>query len=271
MNIAIQGQKDSFHEIAARKIWPTENLNFTYCDSFSELYEKVAINDNLTGLSAIENSLYGSIHEVYDLLLRNKFWISAETTLRIHQQLITLSELELAEIKEVHSHPVAIEQCRHWLSTNLPNAELIEAEDTAGAARFIKDNDLTYTAAIASEQAATSLQMSIVARNIEDEKSNYTRFIVIQKQKTTNKDADKASIRLTAHHKPGALYGALGILSNLGINLTKIESRPIRNRKFLYQFIIDLETDSDHLKQAVHNLRAYGCDVTVLGHYISVE
>lgn len=271
MRVAIQGQKASFHDIASKKIWPGQTLELIYCDSFDEVFESVKNNQADFGLTAIENSLYGSIHLVYDLLLRHNFWISGETTLQIHQQLITHPNTNLVEITEVYSHPVALDQCRHWLNENLPHAEIIESEDTAGAVEYIKSNNLRRAAAIASTQAATDHEMQVLAADIEDEKSNFTRFIVIGRDKTSEPSANKASLSLTAHHKSGALYGALGILSDLGINLTKLESRPIRNQKFLYQFIIDLEADSQKLNQAVHELTVYGCEVTVLGHYLTHE
>lgn len=271
MRIAIQGQKASFHEIASKKIWPDKELEMVYCDTFQDVFEAVETNQVDFGLSAIENSLYGSIHEVYSLLLRYRFWISGETVLHIHQQLISHPDVSLENITEVYSHPVALEQCRHWIAKHMPNTEMIEADDTAGAVEFIKAKNLKNAAAIASSAAAEHYQMNILAEDIEDEDNNFTRFVIIGKEKALNPNATKASLSLTAHHKPGALHGALGILSDLGINLTKLESRPIRNQKFIYQFIIDLEADEQKLNQAVHQLTAYGCDVTALGHFITYK
>lgn len=269
MRVAIQGQKGSFHDIASQKIWTDKSPELVYCDSFRAVFELVDKGEVDFGLSAIENSLYGSIHEVFDLLLKHRFWISGETTLPIHQQFITHPDATLADITEVYSHPVALDQCRNWLADNLPGAEIVEAADTAGAVEFIKQNHLQNAAAIASEAAAAGNDMPILYRDIEDEKNNFTRFIVIGKNRLENSLASKATISLTAHHKPGALYGALGILSSLDINLTKLESRPIRNQKFLYQFIIDMIVDAKKLKQAMAQLQNYGSDATLLGHFVT--
>lgn len=269
MRVAIQGQKGSFHDIASQKIWKDESPELIYCDTFKAVFDAVNSSDAEFGLTAIENSLYGSIHEVYDLLLKYDFWISGETTLPIRQQLIVWEGTELNDIKEVYSHPVAIEQCRYWLANNLPHAELIEEDDTAGAVTLVKEKQLKHAAAIGPELAATNNHMSILARDIEDDSSNFTRFIVISRDKITNNQSRRASISLTAHHKPGALYEALGILFKLGINLTKLESRPIRGERFLYQFIIDFDANLNQLETAVENLTNYGCKVQVMGHYVT--
>ena len=271
MRIAIQGQKGAFHEIASHRVWKDQDLDIVYCETFEDVFKKVKNGQVDFGVTAVENSLYGSILATYDLLLNQGLWIAGEITLHIHQQLISHPEARLEDIKEVYSQTFALEQCRRWLSEHIPNAELIEFHDTAASVRYIKEKGLRHAAAIASDKAAEDYDMPILARDIEDEENNFTRFIVISKEEIDNPNANRASLSMTAHHKPGALYGALGILFNLGINLTKLESRPIRNERFLYQFIVELEADKIKLDSAVEQLKDYGCDVTVLGHFVTHE
>lgn len=267
MKVAIQGEPGSFHDEAAHRFFSDINVELVSCQTFQQVFDAVENDSAKAGLVAVENSLYGSIHDVYDELATLKASIIGEITLAIEQQLIAHLKTKLNDITEVYSHPAALNQCRDWLETNLPNAELIEHHDTAGAVNYIKSNRLMRAAAIASEAAAHLYDMSILRRSIQDEADNFTRFLVITHLPEAVKRANKASLILVTSHEPGALYEALGVFKRYNCNLTKLESRPIRGKPFNYQFIVDVLTDQNMLISTITELERQGCRVTMLGHY----
>lgn len=264
--VAIQGQKGSFHDDVARRYYPNDEI--VPCDTFHDVFAALTDKKADVAIVAIENSLYGSIADVYDLLLTHYYQITGEHILHIHQQLIGIEGLQLSDITEVYSHPVALNQCREWLETNLPDAELIEHHDTAGAVAYVKELDSPYTAAIAGTRAAEMYGLPIIANDIEDEATNLTRFVILDPQANVS-EANKVSLVLTTTHHSGALYEALGVFAQHDTNLTKLQSRPIRGEKFKYQFFIDADIDKDTLSQVVNELEALQCQVTILGHYQS--
>ncbi|MGB3023708.1 MAG: prephenate dehydratase [Candidatus Saccharimonadales bacterium] len=266
MKIAIQGQAGSFHDAVARRHFG-DDCELVCCETFHGVFEALAAATADKAVCAIENSLYGSIGDVYDLLLRYKFPIVGEEIKHIHQQLISAPSAKLSDIQEVYSHPVALNQCREWLETNLPRAELIEHHDTAGAVEYIKQQGSTHAAAIAGTQAAKLYDMHCIARDIEDEKTNLTRFVILDLSGTTPPNADKVSLVLTTSHAPGALYRALGVFNDRHVNLTKLQSRPIRGERFRYQFFIDAECDKPTFTIVTDELMAQGCTLRLLGHY----
>lgn len=267
IKVAIQGQEGSFHD-AVTKRW-FKDYELVCCDTFHDVFESVNLGTADMAVVAIENSLYGSISEVYDLVLKYKFPIIGELVEHIHLQLMAKTGVSLNDIAEVYSHPVALNQCREWLEINLPHAEIVEHHDTAGAVSYIKDLDSPYAAAIASNQASILYKLPIVATDIEDEKTNLTRFVVLNPKGTSPKGADKASLVITTTHAPGALYRALGIFNNYTANLTKLQSRPIRGKKFAYQFFIDAECDEKILELIISDLASQDCKIQILGHYVS--
>lgn len=267
MKIAIQGEKGSFHDAAAHQFFGEADYSLVSCDSFLEVFKQLASQQADYGVVAAENSLFGSIHETYDCLLRHSFPITGEVSLPIHQQLIAHHGVALTDIKEVISHPAALDQCREFLEKSLPNAKLIKHADTAGAVADIATKNLRHSAAIASERAASLHNMEVIASDIEDEPDNITRFIVLRLSTTTIPNSNKASLLLTTPHTPGALHEALGVFTNNDSNLTKIESRPVRGKPFQYQFIIDAMASQDQLISLTHELEQLGCQVTLLGHY----
>lgn len=270
MRVAIQGEVGSFHDIAARRFFGDE-ATIVPCATFRSVFEAIHDKSVETGLVAVENSLYGSIHETYDQLLRYNFTIIGEVELRIHQQLVAANEAKLRDITDVLSHPAAIDQCRNFLSQNLPQATIHEHADTAGAVAEIAKGDLPNFAAIASRSAAALHKMSILAENIEDEEDNITRFLAIKRHPEAISGANKASIVLTTDHSPGALYRALGVFDRNHINLTKLESRQVRGRPFEYQFIIDVLANQDELISLVHELEQLKYSVKLLGHYKAAQ
>lgn len=262
--IAIQGQAGSFHDDVSRICFPDDDI--FPCDTFHDVFAALDSKKADAAIVAIENSLYGSIVDVYDLLLAHNYIITGEHILHIHQQLIGIADSNLTDITEVYSHPVALNQCREWLETHLPDAELIEHHDTAGAVAYIKELASPYAAAIAGSRAAELYDMSIIERDIEDEKTNLTRFVILDPTQDV-KDANKASLVLTTTHHSGALYEALGVFAKYDANLNKLQSRPIRGEKFNYQFFIDCEINADGLASIRADLKKLGCSVNFIGHY----
>lgn len=269
MHIAIQGTRGSFHDTAAHRFFG-ENIQVIPCESFTKVFAAVENSDVDAGVVAIENSLYGSLHETYDLLMQHHTPIIGEISLHIHQHLIALPGTKPENITEIISQSPALDQCRNYLETHFPDAELVEYHDTAAAVDYVKQQQLMHAAAIASEAAAALYGMHIIERNIEDQAENITRFVVIQKQAAAPLvTATKASLILVTSHQPGALYDALGVFKTRGANLTKIESRPVRSRAFKYQFIVDVLTSAETLAHISDELRKQDCQVTILGHYLA--
>jgi len=270
--VAIQGERASFHDNATREFWGADYTPVC-CDSFSQVFQAVIAGRADYGVVAIENSLYGSINEVYDLLLKHKLWISGEVYLRIEQSLVGLSGAAIANIAEVHSHPIALAQCEAYLDTILAQATRFEHHDTAGSVADIKRWNDPAKAAIASREAAELHGMEVLAREIETNKQNYTRFVVLR-QKTTEETTEKATKTSLVFHtedKPGALYQALGVLADKGINLTKLQSRPVIGRAWHYIFYVDVDSGlhEARLQAALRELKAQDCAATILGSYRS--
>lgn len=264
--VAIQGEPGSFHHTAARQLLG-DDIVLVGADRFRRVFEAVADGAADCAVVACENSLYGSIHEVYDLLLEYRFPITAEHIEHIHQNLIAQPGVELAEIREIYSHPVALDQCRDWLAANVPQAEIIEHADTAGAVHDIAQQPSPFMAAIAGAEAARLYELPILAANIEDEATNLTRFLLLDPHATPRTDTTRASLVLTTPHTSGALHAALGVFAAHGINLTKLESRPIRGQAFDYQFFIDLDIAGQLVEPVTAELESLGCTVTLLGQY----
>jgi prephenate dehydratase len=269
MKIAIQGQQASFHDIAARQFFG-QDIDIIACETFAETFERLADGQAEQAVVAIENSLFGSINEVYDLLLKEKTWIRGEVYQHISQCLIGLPGASLANIKEVHSHPVALAQCEAYLNANLPQAERFEHHDTAGSVADVKQWNDPTKAAIASRGAAELHGMAVLAEEIETHKQNYTRFVVVQPQPPASSEVtSKTSMVLVTSHQPGALYHALGAFAKQSINLTKLQSRPIIGQTWHYMFYVDVSVGSTDpaLQTALVELKTQNCEVTILGSY----
>ena len=266
--VAIQGQVGSFHHTVTHRWF--KDYELVCQDTFHGVFDAVAHKQADQAVVAIENSLYGSIADVYDLLLKYKYPIVGELVEHIHLQLMTKDGVNLSNITEVYSHPVALNQCREWLEENLPNAEVIEHHDTAGAVAYVRELDSTFSAAIAGTQASSLYHLPILKHDIEDEKTNLTRFVIIDPNAPQQiPEANKASLVITTTHHAGALYEALGVFAQHSVNLTKLQSRPIRGKKFQYQFFIDADIDKATLDMIVSKLEQMKCHVVVLGHYKS--
>jgi len=239
--IAIQGFEGCFHQIAARNYFGKE-VEVSPCISFSEVVKKVSSGETDSGVLAIENSTAGSILPNYDLLQRSELFVVGEIYLHIRQHLIMMPGSKLEDITEVHSHPIALLQCREYLEEH-PNWRLVESEDTALSAKHLRQYKKTNYAAIASDLAAGLYELNIVKKDIHTEKKNYTRFLVLsrdEKQKDIKND-HKASLYFQVENEAGCLAKVLTCIGERDVNLSKLQSFPIPGLEWQYYFHADLE------------------------------
>jgi len=267
--ISIQGARGSFHDIVARKKFPGDS-EIIESETFRQVFEDVHKGVTDYGVVAIENSIFGSFLENYDYLLKYDTRIVGEEYLRIVLNLIALPGTKIENITEVYTHPLAMNQAEEFLAKH-PNMRRIESEDTAVAVRLIKGQDLHTAAAIGSALAADIYGMKILAKDIETEKRNYTRFLVIARPETPyTLDADKTSLVIRTKNIPGALYRVLKCFDDEAINLSKIESRPIiTGRDWDYYFYLDFEKglNAPATQRAMKELEKVSSYIKVLGTY----
>lgn len=267
MRISIQGEKGSFHEVAARIFFSNEDIKIVPCTTFDQTL--MAVSDGAADFAAmaIENARSGSILSNYTLIRESGMKIIGEINLRIRQNLMALPGQTLMSVREIRSHPIALEQCMTFLS-RLRGVTLIEADDTAGSARLIGENKLTCVATIASAAAAEIYGLEIIAPGIENYKKNYTRFVIAGDVKNARTDGNKVSICFSTGHEPGSLAAVLVRLAELDINLSKIQSVPRLNGDWEYLFYADLELKPDHDIGLIKNiLDNYTTNLEVLGVY----
>lgn len=239
LKVAFQGERGAYSELAVIQFFP--NSTPIPARSFQEVIETL-----LSGLSdyavvPIENSIEGSVNEVYDLLLQSDLFVIGETYQRIHHCLIAIKGTDRGSLKEVYSHPQALAQCRHYL--NEKKLDPVPVYDTAGAVKMIKLGQNKSTAAIASKRAAEIYGMEILDVGIEDSKNNFTRFYILSRDPTDTKPSgnDGTSIIFSVKHAPGSLVNILSEFARREINLTKIESRPTKKTPWEYNFFTDFE------------------------------
>ncbi len=261
--IAIQGYEGSFHQIVAEQYFG-EQIQIIPCDTFREVARRVRSGEAAYGVMAVENSIAGTIIANYGILQEAGVQVAGEVYLRIVQNLMALPGVGLEDIREVASHPMALQQCHNFLDGH-PAWKLVESEDTALSARHIAEKKLTATAAIASERAATLYGLEIIAPDINTIKNNYTRFMVIKVQDLlTDPRADKASLYFKTDHRQGSLVRALEVLD--GVNMTRLQSHPIPAEPWHYMFHIDVEFPSaevysqnlERLIKATEEVHVYG-------------
>lgn len=271
--ISTQGEEGSFHHAAIADFFQQDKLTIISKSNFAEVVKELVAGRANRAVIAIENSLYGTINTVYDLLLQQNVTICGEVYLHIEQNLIGLADTNLDDIREVYSHPVALAQCEIFLDTKLPKAEKREHHDTAASVADIKKWNDPSKAAIASKAAAELHNMTILAKNIETNKQNYTRFIVLtlKSEDRNSIEGSKTSIILqTAEDtKPGALYRALGVFAQHNINLFSLHSRPIVGKAWHYMFYLDVGIGAQNplFSSLLSELKQQGCNVTLLGSY----
>jgi chorismate mutase/prephenate dehydratase len=264
--VAFQGEIGAYSEEAAFHFFGA-SIEVKPCERLVDVIRVVEQGEIQFGVVPIENSLEGSISRVYDLLLDSSLRVCGEIELRVAHCLIASPEASLDTIKKVYSHPQALAQCRDFLKHL--DCEIIPTYDTAGSVKMIKEKGITDGGAVASTRAAEIYGMKIIAREIEDNPNNFTRFFILAKQDSPPTGDDKTSIVFSVKHKPGALYEFIKELAARRINLTKIESRPTRQKPWEYNFYLDFEGHREDKapQEALENLRNSSIFVKVLGSY----
>lgn len=266
--IAIQGFEGSFHQAAARHFFGNE-VEVICCSTFRDVV-KIAGNKEQSdgGIMAIENSIAGSILPNYNLLQKSNLKIVGEIYLQIDQNLLVNPGVSLNDIREVHSHPMALLQCMEFLEKH--NWKLIETEDTALSAQHVHQHKSKHIAAIAGELASDLFQLHMIAPNIHTQKNNYTRFWVLQNADSAIEieDADKASLIFHTDHSKGSLAKVLTKISEGDVNLSKLQSMPIPGSDWKYSFHADCEfTNLEQLHNVLKNIKPITADVKVYGIY----
>lgn len=266
IKVAFQGEIGAYGEEAAFQFFGASIQTKPY-ESFEDVFKAVERGEVQFGVVPIENSLEGSIGRVYDLLLDSSLRVCGEIELRVIHCLIGVPEARLDLIKRVYSHPQALGQCKAFLRHL--DAELISTYDTAGSVKMIKEVGRLDRGAIASARAAELYGMKILAREIEDTTNNFTRFFILSKQDSPPSGNDKTSVVFSLKHKPGTLYESLKEFAARNINLTKIESRPTRQKPWEYNFYLDFEghRDDEAPREALENLDRNSRFMKVLGSY----
>lgn len=266
LKIAFQGEIGAYSELAVYKHFGS-NVQVKPCKLFSDVFKSVDVGEVDYGVVPVENSIEGSVNQVYDLLMEYDLKVCGEIILKIEHCLIANFNATLDSIKVVYSHPQALGQCISFLEKS--GFKLIPTYDTAGSVKLIKEQGVTDAAAIASERAAQIYGMKIIARNISDNPDNFTRFFVLSKSEVPPSGNDKTSIIFSVKHLPGALYKALEEFASREINLTKIESRPTKRKPWEYNFYLDFEGhwNEPRCKEALKGLESKAYFIKILGSY----
>lgn len=266
MKFAFQGEHGAYSEQAVFDYFG--DVETLPCETFDLVFDSVTSGKADKGLIPIENSLAGSIHQNYDLLLRNQLYIVGEYFLRVRHCLITMPNVKKEDIKKAISHPQALGQCASYLK-NL-NIKPEAVYDTAGSVKMLKESGAKDTAAIASKRAAEIYEMQILEEGIEDNSENFTRFLALSKEQIPPVDEEeKTSIVFTLKNEAGALFKAVSVFALRDIDLTKIESRPLQGKPWEYLFYIDLVGSQydEVVSRALEHLGEYALMLRVLGSY----
>lgn len=271
--IAIQGFRGSFHNIAAHEYFEGEEIEIVGCSTFEGLFAEMKQDDSLLGMMAIENTIAGSLLHNYELLRDSGLTIVGEHKLRIEHSIMCLPNDNWETIREVNSHPVALAQCRGFLDSH-NGMKVVETADTADSARNIFEHQLYGHAAICHKSVAELYGMKVLRESIEDNKHNFTRFLVLCDSWYADRHRDlhhtnKASIVFALPHEEGSLSQVLSIFSFYKINLSKIQSLPIIGREWQYLFYIDVCYD-DYIRyrQSIEAVRPLTKELNILGEYI---
>ncbi|MBS7638247.1 prephenate dehydratase [Candidatus Bathyarchaeota archaeon] len=266
MRIAFQGERGAYSEEAIINHfgWEAEPIPKP---SLKDAFRSVEMGEAEYGLVPAENTLEGSVTQTYDLLLESELKIRGEAILRIVHCLMANPGVTLKDIRRVYSHPQALRQCSHFIERN--RLEEVPMYDTAGSAKMIKEANLRDAAAIASRRAAEIYGLNILSEHIESNPENYTRFLIIGPEDYPLTRRDKTTIAFKIEHAPGTLFRALKAFAKRGLNLTKIESRPIPGRPWEYTFYLDLEghREDQLVKLALKELEKASLYIKILGSY----
>ena len=266
--VTIQGYEGSFHQVAARQFFG-KDVSVITCDTFREVV-KIGADSKLSdgAVMAIENSIAGSILPNYNLLQKNKLQVIGEVYLSISQNLLTYPGVKLEDIKEVHSHPMAILQCLDYLEKY--NWKLVESEDTALSAKLVHQHKNKHVAAIASKFAAQLYDLNVITPDIHTLKNNITRFLILvpSTNKVVIENANKASIYFQTDHSKGILSKVLAKIAQGGVNLSKLQSMPIPGSTFKYGFYADLEFENNkQIEKVLASLQELTKSFKVFGLY----
>ena len=270
--IAIQGDIGSLHDIAAHQYFGNQQIQLICCSTFEQVFENIRRDPTAIGMLAIENTIAGSLLHNYELLRDSETTIVGEHKLRITHSLCCLPDDDWNTINEVHSHPVALMQCRGFLA-NHPDMKAVEAHDTAGAAKYIAQHQCRGWAAICNTAAAKIYGMKVLQEGIEDNKHNFTRFLVTSHVNKADflrpiDRVNKASLVFALPHEEGSLSQVLSILSFYKMNLTKIQSLPIIGHEWEYMFYVDVTFDNlTRYRQSIDAIMPLTRELKVLGEY----
>ena len=270
--IAIQGDIGSFHDIAAHQYFGNQQIQLICCSTFEQVFENIRRDPTAIGMLAIENTIAGSLLHNYELLRDSETTIVGEHKLRITHSLCCLPDDDWSTINEVHSHPVALMQCRGFLA-NHPDMKAVEAHDTAGAAKYIAQHQCRGWAAICNTAAAKIYGMKVLQEGLEDNKHNFTRFLVTSHVNKADflrpiDRVNKASLVFALPHEEGSLSQVLSILSFYKMNLTKIQSLPIIGHEWEYMFYVDVTFDNlTRYRQSIDAIMPLTRELKVLGEY----
>ncbi len=270
--IAIQGEVGSFHDIAAHQFFSGEQLQLICCQTFEQVFESIHRDPTVIGMAAIENTIAGSLLHNYELLRDSGTTVVGEHKLHITHSICCLPDDTWDTLTEVHSHPVALMQTRHYLAQH-QRLRVVEADDTAGAAKMIAEGNHRGWAAICHAEAARLYGLKVLEDGIEDNKHNFTRFLVCSAPQKADMlrplvETNKSSIVFALPHEEGSLSAVLAILSFYKINLTKIQSLPIIGREWEYLFYVDVTyNDLTRYRQSIDAIIPLTRDLKILGEY----
>lgn len=270
--VAIQGVLGSFHDIAAHQYFEGEQLQIICCSTFEQVFENIKRDPTVIGLMAIENTIAGSLLHNYELLRSSRTTIVGEHKLHIQHAISCLPDQGWSDIREVHSHPVALMQCRDFLS-NHPDMKAVESEDTAGSAEYISKHGCRGWAAICHADAAKLYGLKVLEDHIEDNKHNFTRFLVVCDPRKADflrplDRTNKASLVFSLPHEEGSLSKVLTILSFYDINLTKIQSLPVIGHEWEYLFYVDVTFENViRYRQSIDAIIPLTKELKIIGEY----
>ena len=265
-SIAIQGIKGSFHHIVTKQYFKNEGVISEFL-SFDDMVDSLVHGKCNFAVMAIENSIAGSIIPNYALIDVNELYITGEYYLDVQHNLMALSGQNIMDINEVHSHPMALLQCKVFFD-QYPHIKLVEDSDTAEVARRIHDQQLVGIAAIASEAAAEIYQLKILAKSIQTIKQNETRFVIVERHQSSSAKINKASLKFMLDHKRGSLAAMLNVMSDCKLNLTKIQSLPKIDTPWKYAFFVDVTFDTyEDYEKAKSIMTIMAEEFKVLGEY----
>jgi prephenate dehydratase len=268
LSVAVLGGPGTYSESAAVAFFGN-SIQSQFYNDFDGIFEAVTTAQADRGVLPIENSLAGSIHRNYDLLLRYDLYIVGEIQIHIAHQLIALPGVTLADIKRVYSHPQPLAQCEHSLTNILPEAERLPTYDTAGSVKLLKEQNITDGAALASERAASIYGLSILQPDMQDDAENYTRFVIVGREPVVPAGEAKTSIVFSVNNVPGSLFKSMAVFALRDIDLAKIESRPLQGKRWEYFFYLDFvgSQHEERCRNALNHLQEITTFFKLLGSY----